>query len=35
VIDLIRRLEEVDARLDGSGPRAISSAVTDELRRLA
>lgn len=35
VLDLIRRLEVVDARLEGSGPRSISSAVADELRRRA
>lgn len=33
VLDLIRRLEEVDARLGGSGPRALEVAVADELRR--
>ena len=31
VIDLIRRLEIVDAALGGSGPRALQSAVTDAL----
>ena len=32
VLDLIRRLEAVDARLGGSGPRALPGAVRDELR---
>src|SRR5471032_3171782 len=32
VLDLIRRLEAVDARLGGSGPRAIEAAVADEMR---
>jgi Fe-S-cluster containining protein len=31
VLDLIRRLEAVDARLGGSGPRALPGAVRDEL----
>lgn len=31
VIDLIRRLEAVDVRLKGDGPRNIFSAVTDAL----
>ncbi|MCE0523747.1 MAG: YkgJ family cysteine cluster protein [Methylacidiphilales bacterium] len=31
VLDLIRRLEAVDARLGGSGPRALPAAVRDEL----
>jgi uncharacterized protein len=31
VIDLIRRLEEVDVRLKGDGPRNIFSAVADAL----
>src|SRR5450755_3384894 len=31
VLDLIRRLEAVDARLGGTGPRAIQAAVADEL----
>lgn len=35
VLDLIRRLEAVDARLGGSGPRALPAAVQDELRALA
>ena len=34
VLDLIRRLEAVDAQLEGTGPRALPAAVTDELRRL-
>lgn len=34
VIDLIRRLEAIDAQLGGSGPRALEVAVADELRRL-
>ena len=34
VLDLIRRLEAVDARLGGSGPRALPGAVRDELRGL-
>lgn len=33
VIDLIRRLEAVDARLGGDGPRALETAVADELAR--
>jgi len=32
VLDLIRRLEAVDARLGGNGPRALTGAVRDELR---
>jgi Fe-S-cluster containining protein len=32
VLDLIRRLEAVDSRLGGSGPRALPGAVADELR---
>jgi Fe-S-cluster containining protein len=31
VLDLIRRLEAVDAKLGGSGPRAIEAAVAAEL----
>ncbi len=31
VLDLIRRLEAVDIRLGGDGPRALPSAVSDEL----
>jgi Fe-S-cluster containining protein len=34
VLDLIRRLEALDARLGGSGPRALPAAVTDELSAL-
>jgi Fe-S-cluster containining protein len=34
VVDLVRRLEAVDARLGGSGPRALPGAVRDELRFL-
>jgi len=34
VLDLIRRLEAVDARLGASGPRALGVAVADELQRL-
>ena len=34
VLDLIRRLEAVDARLGGNGPRALLAAVRDELRAL-
>jgi Fe-S-cluster containining protein len=34
VLDLIRRLEAVDARLGGSGPRALPGAMRDELRLL-
>jgi uncharacterized protein len=32
VLDLIRRLEAVDVRLGGDGPRALPVAVADELR---
>ncbi len=35
VLDLIRRLESVDARLDGSGPRALAAYLAEELDRLA
>ncbi len=31
VLDLIRRLEAVDAQLGGDGPRAIEAAVRDEI----
>lgn len=31
VIDLIRRLEAVDAALGGSGPRLLQNAITDAL----
>ena len=34
VLDLIRRLEAIDARLGGTGPRALDPAVTDELARM-
>lgn len=34
VIDLIRRLETVDARLGGDGPRALPGAVAAQLREL-
>ena len=34
VLDLIRRLEAVDARLGGSGPRALPVALRDELKAL-
>jgi hypothetical protein len=34
VIDLIRRLEEIDGRLGGDGPRALSAAVTNALEEL-
>jgi Fe-S-cluster containining protein len=34
VLDLIRRLEAVDVRLSGSGPRALPGAVREELRAL-
>jgi Fe-S-cluster containining protein len=33
VLDLIRRLEAVDIRLGGTGPRALPNAVRDELPR--
>ena len=33
VLDLIRRLEAVDARLGGSGPRALPGAVRDAMLR--
>lgn len=32
VVDLIRRLEAVDTKLEGDGPRAIAAAVHQELR---
>jgi len=32
VIDLIRRLEAVDAELDGSGPRLLQNAISDALK---
>jgi Fe-S-cluster containining protein len=34
VLDLIRRLEAVDVRLGGSGPRALPGAVREEFRAL-
>jgi Fe-S-cluster containining protein len=34
VLDLIRRLEAVDTRVGGSGPRALPAAVREELRIL-
>jgi Fe-S-cluster containining protein len=34
VLDLIRRLEEVDRRLRGDGPRKIEGAVADALEEL-
>ncbi len=34
VLDLIRRLEAVDLKLGGSGPRALPGAVREELRAL-
>ena len=34
VLDLIRRLEAVDQRLGGDGPRKIQSAVADALREI-
>jgi len=34
VLDLIRRLEAVDAALNGSGPRVLSSAVADALDQI-
>ena len=33
VLDLIRRLEMVDAQLGGDGPRTLVAAVEDELRK--
>ncbi len=35
VLDLIRRLEALDTRLGGSGPRALPRALEDELRKLS
>jgi Fe-S-cluster containining protein len=35
VVDLIRRLESVDARMGGAGPRALEAYLADELDRLA
>ena len=34
VLDLIRRLEDVDLALNGNGPRALQSAVADALGEL-
>src|SRR5213082_4016412 len=34
VVDLIRRLEDVDLALNGSGPRPLQSAVADALEEL-
>jgi Fe-S-cluster containining protein len=34
VLDLIRRLETIDAEIGGSGPRILGSAVADALREL-
>lgn len=34
VLDLIRRLEAIDAQLGGDGPRTIEAAVCDALREL-
>jgi Fe-S-cluster containining protein len=34
VLDLIRRLEEIDTRLDGDGPHPITQAVTHALANL-
>jgi Fe-S-cluster containining protein len=34
VIDLIRRLEDVDQKLGGDGPRKIQAAVADALKEL-
>jgi len=31
VIDLIRRLEQIDEQLGGDGPRVLTSAITSEL----
>ncbi len=35
VIDLIRRLEDLDARLNGDGPRKIVPAVADALEEMS
>lgn len=35
VLDLIRRLEEVDRKLGGDGPRKIEAAVADALEELS
>jgi Fe-S-cluster containining protein len=34
VVDLIRRLEDLDARLRGDGPRKITAAVADALEEM-
>ena len=34
VIDLIRRLEAIDAELGGGGPRLLENAITDALNEL-
>ena len=34
VLDLIRRLEKIDAAVSGSGPRILQNAVTDALEEL-
>jgi Fe-S-cluster containining protein len=34
VIDLIRRLEEIDASLGGEGPRALPASVADALEEM-
>lgn len=34
VVDLIRRLEEIDERLGGDGPRALPAAVTSALEEM-
>jgi len=34
VLDLIRRLEDVDLALNGNGPRALQSAVADALEEM-
>jgi Fe-S-cluster containining protein len=34
VIDLIRRLEAIDANVGGSGPRLLQNAITDALNEL-
>lgn len=35
VVDLIRRLEEIDERLGGDGPRALPAAVASALEEMA
>ncbi len=35
ILDLIRRLEEVDRKLGGAGPRNIQAAVADALEELS